>query len=398
MTNRRQHTASTALLRLRASIGVLSLMVMVVLVPTVLTAQAQTYHILHTFTGGSDGGYAYTGLIRDSKGSLYGTTCGTCGQGFGTVYRIDKNGKVVLYNFTGGDDGESPGGLTQDAAGNFYGTTYWGGAHGVGTVFKLDTTGTLTVLHTFTGANGSTPSGSAPLIWDTEGNLYGTTTLGGADNLGTVFILNPVTKKFRVLHSFAGGTDGASPWAGLIRDSAGNLYGTTAGGGDYNCSSNGCGVVFKLSRSGDVTVLHTFIGAEGGNPYSTLIRDQSGNLYGSTLYGGAHGAGVVFKLDPLGTLTVLHDFTGADGSGPGSLTMDPSGNFYGTTAWGGAHSYGTVFKLDFNGTETVLHHFHGADGNYPSSNSLVRNAAGTLYGTTGWGGTSGIGVIFAQKP
>lgn len=372
---------------------------MFVLVPTVLTAQAQNYRILHTFTGGSDGGYAYSGLIRGKTGSLYGTTCGTCSQGFGTVYQLDKNGKVVLYTFTGGDDGESPGGLTQDEAGNFYGTTYWGGTYGVGTVFKLDTTGTLTVLHTFRGRDGSTPSGSAPLIWDGAGNLYGTTTLGGANNLGTVFVLNPVTNEYRVIHDFAGETDGALPWAGLVRDSYGNLYGTAVGGGNYTCSTAGCGVVFKLSRSGEETILHTFTGAEGGHPYSTLIRDRSGNLYASTLYGGANSAGVVFKVDPAGTLTVLHDFTGADGSGPGSLTLDPAGNLYGTTEWGGAHSYGTVFKLDSAGTETVLHHFHaGTDGSGPSSVALVRDGAGNLYGTTGWGGTSGIGVIFELKP
>jgi uncharacterized repeat protein (TIGR03803 family) len=397
MTSSRQHRASISRLGLCVSGPVLGTIVVLVLMA--LTAQAQTYHILHTFTGGSDGGYAYTGLIRGATGSLYGTTCGTCGQGFGTVYRLDKDGKVILYNFTGGEDGESPGGLTQDAAGNFYGITWAGGAYGVGTVFKLDTTGTLTVLHSFAGSDGSTLSGTAFLIWDTTGNLYGTTTLGGAYNLGTVFVLDPVTTHFRVLHSFAGGVDGASPWAGLVRDSSGNLYGTTAGGGDYNCSSDGCGVVFKLSRSGEETILHTFTGADGGHPYSTLIRDRSGNLYGSTLYGGTHSAGVLFKLDAGGTLTVLHSFTGADGSGPGSLTMDRSGNFYGTTEWGGAYNSGTVFKLDPAGTETVLHHFHsGADGSGPSSASLVRDAQGNLYGTTGWGGTSGIGVIFALKP
>ena len=262
----------------------------------------------------------------------------------------------VLYAFTGGTDG-FPGGsgnpLILDRLGNLYGATISGGdlscgnGGGCGVVFKVDPTGTETVLYSFTGAaDGGNPYGG--VLRDHAGNLYGTTTFGGSSGgAGTVFKLQPGGKE-TVLYGFSGGADGSVPYAGVVRDEAGNLYGTTAGGGAV-----GAGVVFKVDPAGHETVLHSFAGGptDGSSPNFTLLRDRRGNLYGTTSSGGTstsgsacfgEGCGVVFKLDPSGKETVLYNFTGgADGALPTSgLSLDRAGNLYGTTAAGGNSSSG----------------------------------------------------------
>ena len=217
---------------------------------------------------------------------------------------------TVLYRFRG-PDGAQPvyGRLIGDSAGNLYGTTVDGGASGLGVVFKLDKTGE-TVLHSFNGTDGSEPF--AGLIRDSTGNLYGTTKFGGIWGNGVVFELD-TTGTETVLYSFTGGTDGSLPYASLIRDSAGNLYGTTFEGG-----ASGSGVVFELDTTGTETVLYSFTGrGHGANPVAGLIRNSAGNLYGTTANGGASGHGVVFKVDTTGKETVLYSFTGgADGGNP----------------------------------------------------------------------------------
>jgi uncharacterized repeat protein (TIGR03803 family) len=322
---------------------------------------------------------------------------------------------IVLHSFDNADGATPYAGLIRDTAGNLYGTTTYGGAtstcsppSGCGVVFKLSPTGTETVLHTFTGgADGGYPS--AGLIQDAAGNLYGTTGGGGATSTcnapygcGVVFKLSP-TGAETVLHSFDG-ADGAGPVAGLVRDAAGNLYGTTVSGG-----ASGNGVVFKLSPTGAETVLHSFTGADGANPYASLVRDTTGNLYGTTYDGGAHGGGVVFKLSPTGTETVLHSFTGgADGSLPyAGLLREAAGNLYGTTAFGGTESgacagggCGVVFKLspcDSGYDFSVFYTFlGGADGGLPSA-GLIQDAVGNLYGTTGTV-APGYNVVFKLSP
>jgi uncharacterized repeat protein (TIGR03803 family) len=361
-------------------------------------AQAQTYTVLHSFKGApTDGRHPPSGhLIGDSAGNLYGTTEGGGASGFGVVFKLDMTGtETVLYSFTGGADGSNPfAGLIRDSAGNLYGSTEQGGdASGFGVVFKLDTTGTETVLHSFTGgADGAHPY--AGLIRDSAGNFYGTTKDGGASDAGVVFKLD-TTGTETVLHSFRGG-DGAYSRAGVIRDSAGNLYGTTCFGG-----ASGAGVVFKLDATGE-TVLYSFTGgADGGYPEAGLLRDSAGNLYGTASGGGltncGGGCGVVFKVDTTGTETVLYSFTGgADGSEPeAGVIQDPAGNLYGTTYFGGD---GVVFELDTTGTETVLYSFTGgADGSEPEA-GVIQDPAGNLYGTTRQGGTSGNGVVFKIQP
>jgi uncharacterized repeat protein (TIGR03803 family) len=214
-----------------------------------------------------------------------------------------------------------------------------------------------------------------------------------------VFKLNPSGNE-TVLHNFTGGTDGRSPHAALMRDASGNLYGSTGLGGSSGCGGFGCGVVFKIDSNGNESVLHSLSGTDGSGPSGALIQDAAGNFYGTTQEGGSSsgcrgfGCGVVFKLDPSGNETVLHSFSGADGIGPsGALIQDAAGNFYGTTQGGGSSNVGVVFKVKANGHETVLHSFNGTDGMYVNG-GLVMNAAGILFGTTFHGGSRDHGVVF----
>jgi len=264
-------------------------------------------------------------------------------------------------------------------------------------VYKVDTAGVETVLHTFTGgADGGYPY--AGLIRDSAGNLYGTTSGGGTAGSGVVFKLDPEGQE-TVLYSFTGGTDGGDPVVGVTRDPAGNLYGTTRLGG-----ASGWGVVFEVNTAGQEMVLYSFTGgADGGRPWAVPVRDSAGNLYGTTLHGGASGAGVVFKVDTAGQETVLYNFCSlancADGLGPSAAVIrDPAGNLYGTTEIGGASGAGVVFQLNTAGQETVLYSFTGgADGGQPFA-GVVRDAAGNLYGTTYGGGEENSGVVFKIKP
>jgi uncharacterized repeat protein (TIGR03803 family) len=246
---------------------------------------------------------------------------------------------------------------------------------------------TFTVLHSFTGS----PDGAAPfagLLRDTAGNLYGTTVGGGSLGHGTVFKLDTASDE-SVLYSFTD-FDGAGPFAGLITDAAGNLYGTTRDGGNF-----GNGIVFKLDTSGKETVLHTFACADGAGPYAGLAIDAAGNLYGVTGAALACGVfGTVFKIDTSGNFAVLHYFTGSDGCCPtGGVIRDGVGNLYGT-AGGGASGYGSVFKLDPSNALTVLHSFTGADGAAPAG-GLIMDGSGNLYGTTSAGGSGTCGGQFA---
>jgi uncharacterized repeat protein (TIGR03803 family) len=326
---------------------------------------------------------------------------------------------TVLYSFAGyPTDGAGPGaGLLMDASGNLYGTTAFGGkvngAHcgssgyiGCGTVFKLDTNGVETVLHNFTGADGA--NASSNLITDAYGNLYGTTANGGnlqdcgGDGIagcGVVFELSG--EEETVLHRFTGGADGAFPQAGLVMDASGALYGTALEGG-----SVGGGVVFKLVGKKE-TVLHSFTGGKDGDgPASSLLLDATGNLYGTDAAGGDTdcGCGVVFKLAGK-HLSVLHSFKGTpDGAEPiAGVIMDAEGNLYGTTDDGGeSYNAGTVFELSPSGKERILHRFRANyhvqhDGIKPDA-AVVRDAQGNLYGTTEEGGPNGYGVVFEITP
>ena len=369
-------------------------------------AQAQTFAVLYAFKASPDGANPFNGVAKDSAGNLYGTTeSGGKFNNWGTIFTVDtSNNETILYNFTGGNDGGHPGaGLVRDSAGNLYGTTLVGGASGKGVVFKLDTAGKLTVLHTFTGTGGEGSFPSGGLIRDSAGNLYGTTSSGGRAGLGIVFRLNTANKEI-VLRSFMGGSDGGRPGGGLIRDASGNLYGTTAIGGNTACNKPyGCGTVFKLDSTARETILHRFSESSGDGqfPEGGLVRDSTGNLYGTTSVGGASFVGTVFRLNASGKETILYAFkaSGGDGQTPvASLVRDSAGNLYGAAEYGGTTGYGAVFKVDSSGKETVLHSFnYPTDGGYPMG-SLIRNSAGSLYGMTSNGGAHNAGTVFKVVP
>ena len=374
----------------------------------------QTFTVLYSFTGGTDGAEPSGGVILDSFGNVYGTSEGTIAAK-GSIFKLSTAGKfTLLHNFGGGAGGAYPeAALIRDSVGNLYGTASAGGSAGQGTVFELPKKGKFTVLHNFSGVlDGSDPV--APLTLDAAGNLYGTTNLGGSPNCnalglysscGTVFKLDTKGRR-TILHRFTElRKDGDFPSAGLLRDAAGNLYSTTTAGG-----SGGLGIVFKLDTEGDETVLHAFHDTDGAVPFSGLIQDASGNFYGTTAGG---DFGTVYKLDPQGNETVLYTFTGGDdGSDPfDSLVMDAAGNLYGTTYAGGKNTAcfdgegcGVVFKLDPSGQETVLHSFTGGTDGFEPESALVMDAAGNLYGTTNFGGivndecAGGCGVVFKITP
>jgi uncharacterized repeat protein (TIGR03803 family) len=393
----------------------LAVMLVVGACATQLAGAVDNEKVLYRFKGGTDGKYPYGSLTRDAKGNLYGTTYFGGASGAGTVFRLGKTGKQkVLHSFTGGKDGGYPvAGVIMDAAGNLYGTTLQGGDFGAGTVFKVDTTGHETVLYTFTGAyDGAFPY--AGLMMDAAGNLYGTASSGGfPPYTGLVFKLD-TTGHETVLYYFMNKGDGAYPLAGVIMDANGNVYGTTYYGG-----TSGAGTVFKVDGAGTETVLYSFTGGnDGSNPVAGVTMDGKGNLYGTTEFGGSSpdcgplGCGVVFKLDTTNKETVLHTFGGAGGEGANptaGLLLDAKGNLYGTTEYGGGGSNGAgmAFKLDKTGKETKLEVFTGGtDGGFPYA-GLIRDSAGNLYGTGQLGGnlsdctnniSNGCGVVFKITP
>ena len=377
-------------------------------------AQAQTETVLYNFTGGSDGNDPSSGLTSDGAGNFYGTTVLVGQSGDGTVFELSPNGsggwnETTIYTFPGGLNGFSPfSNVIFDSAGNLYGTLYGGGAHNFGAVFELSRIGTSwteTVLYSFVGGmDGATPYSG--LIMDPAGNLYGTTSHGGSNSVGTVFELSKSGGGWteRVIysppaHKF---NSSASPPA-LTMDAAGNIFGasyTTV----YTLSPNGHG-------GWNPTVLHTFSGSYFAD--TTPVLDQAGNVYGTTFKGGAYNAGTVYMLTlgKTGTWTskILHAFgSGQDGAYSfGRIVFDAAGNIYGTTLYGGQFGAGTVFELVAQARkgsykEKVLWSFNSTDG-YAPSGSLILDSAGNLYGTTDGGGNgypfaSGYGVAFEVTP
>ena len=400
-------------------------------------AQAQTYKVIYNFAGGLDGSEPTSGLTRDAGGKLYGTTFQE-NQGTGTLYRlVPKSGGWLLnplYMFTGYADGGIPySRLIFGPDGILYGTTGyggvpgpcpppWGGRPGCGTVFNLRPTPTRptsalspwieNVIFDFDGSTGGSNPYGGDIKFDQAGNLYGATYNGGTgcgNGCGIIYKLTPSGGSWTetIVHTFTEGGDGLHPWSGVIIDKDGNLYGTTVYGGAYNF-----GTIYELSPSGSgwtETILYSFTGgADGGNPYADLIFDPSGNIYGATTFGGSGGGGTAFSLTPSQggwSFNTIYSFSGPAGkfsNGPfASLTMDKAGNLYGTTHADGPYFAGGAFKLTPGSggwTYTSLHDFtNGLDGGFPRSN-LIFDASGNLYGTASTGGSNNYGVIFEITP
>jgi uncharacterized repeat protein (TIGR03803 family) len=365
-----------------------------------------------------DGDLPAAGLIQGIDGNFFGTTYYGGQSGMGAVFKVSAAGvESVFYSFgTNSEDGSQPtAGLIQDDAGDLYGTTTGGGGWLQGTVFKVTAAGVETVLYSF-GSNGST-DGALPevgLIRGSDGDLYGTTEAGGAFNRGTVFKVTDAGIE-TVLYSFSGhggqtgSMDGASPQASLIQGTDGTFYGTTSLGGAYDK-----GTVFKITAAGVETVLHSFSGndglsgsTDGAIPAAALVQASDGNFYG-TASGGNYMEGTVFKITADGTESVLYSFTGGgavtgstDGAGPtGALVQGSDGKFYGTTSAGGTSGAGTAFKITRDGIETVVQNFNASgltggsmDGKNPAAGLALGND-GNFYGTTMSGGAYNKGSVF----
>jgi uncharacterized repeat protein (TIGR03803 family) len=372
-----------------------------------VASRAGTLTIVHNFTGGTDGGSPVDGLMMSAKGVLYGTTKEGGASGLGTVFQLAAKATKVLHSFIGGSDGATPNaGVIEDASGTLFGTTTTGGASGAGVVFSLRGK-TETVLYSFAGGTGDGANPQAGLVMDGEGNLYGTTSAGGATGHGTVFELVAPTSTTgawteKLLYSFGAGTDGSAPVGRVVFDSAGNLYGTTSLGG-----ASGHGTVFKLQPGATwkETILHNFQNkADGATPYAGLVSDASGNFYGAATAGGSNGGGTIFELSPLNggfTFSVLASVPGSGISGPyRDVLVQPNGVIYATTHCDGTNGSGSIFELTSSGgswTYTVLYNFTGkSDGQYSISNLVLKG--GQLLGTTIGGGANGAGTVYAFKP
>jgi uncharacterized repeat protein (TIGR03803 family) len=379
------------------------------------SAWPESYKVLHVFTSPQDAGWPHQHLIFDAAGNLYGTGQINGAYGNGAVYELSPQAdgswtEAVIYSFTGGDDGAQPtGNLIFDATGNLYGTAGGGGAYGAGVAFELtpnsDGAWTEITLHAFgSGRDGRNPSGG--LIFDGSGNLYGAAQFGGR-SYGIIFELTPNgdgTWDEDVLFAFPPTTQGAAPDRGLVFDTSGNLYGTSPFG-----ARTGCGNAFRLSPQvgGPWTdkTIHNFYGSDGCYPQSTLVFDSAGRLYGTAYSGGAYNQGVVFQLIPdsggFWTRKDIYAFTGGkDGANPlVGVTLDSAGNVYGTTSKGGAQGDGVVFELVNKTasywTERVLHTFEGY-GSDPEAD-VIFDAEGNIYGTTRIGNNNN-GLVYEIMP
>ncbi len=393
-------------------------------------AVAQTETVLHAFSG-PDGVSPSLGLVFDSAGNLYGVAAEGGSSNNGTVFELSPKGsswtEKTLISFNGGSGGSQPvGGLVVDSSGNLYGTTKEGGSNGDGLVFELSKASsgpwTEKILHTFGNAkDGRFPTGT--LVFDSAGNLYGTTQGGGAfgdgtqSKGGTAFKLAPVSAGWTetVIHSFGNGTDGANPRCNLVFDSSGNVYGTAMNGG-----ANAFGAAYEISPQAHggwkEKLIYSFSPVnnfgDGLHPAAGLVFDKSGNLYGTTIFGGGQGGGIVFELSPTSSgswkETVISSFEQPffePSNLYSGLVFDTAGNLYGAT-WRGAGTStvfdGTLYKLTPSGsgtwTNTTLFAFGANNGAAPGVGSLVLDSSGNVYGATQAGGANKGGVVFKITP
>jgi uncharacterized repeat protein (TIGR03803 family) len=404
---------------MRARLLLLSLLIL----PALPTQGQHNFKILHAFGLGQDGGGVWSSVTLDNAGKVYGTTSGGGAYKVGTVFRLTPGSdgrwkEAILHSFGGGNDGAGPfAGVIFDAMGNLYGPTETGGGgYTYGTVYRLSPGSNgwrETVLHRF-GRRDQDGSPYGNLVMDERRNLYGTAA-------SAAFELSPGPKGWTetILHQFTGKNgDGQGPFAGPIRDAAGNLYGTTLGGGNDKDCGGGCGTVWELSppaQGADAQgwtehIPHRFSGREAYPGVGQLAMDHDGNLYGA-VQGGKYLAGVIYKLSPVSATsstgetwqeTVLYNFTGrSDGGYPEGVILDTAGNLYGICGVGGAYGEGTVFELspqrDGTWQYTLLHTFTGQDGAEPVANPTL-GPDGKLYGTAATGGPHGGGVVFEITP
>jgi uncharacterized repeat protein (TIGR03803 family) len=388
-------------------LGLLLFISVLTLVSATSLAGAQTFTVIGNFGvhAGEPGFPQFDSLASSRVGIFYGATCGGGTNNQGVVFRFPiTGGGTSVHSFTG-TDGSCPNALTLGTDDNYYGTTTEGGVFNYGTFYQLTPAGTVTIVYNFTGGSDGGYPVAAPLE-AADGNFYGTTTFGGdaaceGGECGTIYKISR-TGAFTLLHTFEE-SDGVDAVAPLVQASDGRFYGTATQGGIH-----GAGTVFRISSSGAFKVLHRFSQfAKGTAPGAPLVQGSDGSLYGTTSRGGQggfEGDGVIFKISPTGVFSVLHGFViRSDGGQPHSgLVQGNDGNFYGATAYGGAYTHGTLYRITASGTFTTLHDFDGPTGEYPQT-TPVQNADGVIYGETSIGGTGtfcfqgteyGCGVVY----
>ena len=358
---------------------------------------------------GTDGSGPQGSLAQGPDGNYYGTTNSGGAGGFGSIFKLTPAGTMTtLLSFGSTTNpflGSNPiNGLTLGADGSLYGVTQNGGSSSFGTIFKVTTSGAFTSLVSFTGTTGAN-LGSSPrgnLVLANDGNFYGTTFSGGAGGFGTVFKMTPagVLTTLVQFTGVTGAAQGSAPNGGVVQGSDGNFYGTTSTGG-----TNNLGTVFMMTPQGALTTLvhfsGTFAPAPGSSPKGSLVQGMDGALYGTTTAGGLGGGfGTTFKMTPAGVFTIMASFTGTTGSAPaatpnGGLVALADGSLYGTTSSGGINNQGTVFKVTADGLVSVLLNCTAA----PVISKLTQTAGGTFFGTTtAAGGSNGWGSVFSLTP
>jgi uncharacterized repeat protein (TIGR03803 family) len=368
---------------------------------------AQTYTDLYNFgaVAGDPANPQSSGIIAQGRdGELYSTTPSGGSSGQGAAFKISTSGalgKIFDFTFAGGTSPYA--GLTLGTDGNFYGTTKAGGTFSFGTLFKITSSGTLTTLYNFGTCAYPCLEGTNPIsppIEGTDGNYYGTApiTITGTND-GVVYKLTSAGK-YTTIYAFDG-THGYNPEAPLMQGTDGNLYGTTALGGKTVTSCYGandtCGTVFKITTAGKITLIYQFDQVHGAGPMGPVIQGTDGNFYGTTSAGGTSGLGVIFKLTSAGVITVLHNFIGSDGEKPlAGLVQANDGNFYGVASAGGSLGFGTIFKVTSTSDHTfsVIYDFDQTQGKTPDV-ALFQNTNGILYGDTFQGGSDGAGVFYS---
>ncbi|MGA8532801.1 MAG: choice-of-anchor tandem repeat GloVer-containing protein [Candidatus Tumulicola sp.] len=358
----------------------------------------QAYNILHEFGVSPDDGKNPSADLINVKGTLYGTTLGGGSHIYGTVFKITKTGQeTVLHSFGAPGDGVNPAARLLNVNGTLYGTTASGGSKGGGTVFSIKLDGTEKIIYDFDSTYGKRDNGYGAVagLIDVDGTLYGTTEHGGVAycgmflSCGTVFSIT-MSGKYKVLHRFGHGYDGANPKAALL-DVNGTLYGTTSSGGRYNYN----GTVFSITTTGQYRTVYNFgtSQGDGGYPAAALIN-VNGTLYGTAAGEGRNGA--VFSITTDGTEKTIYNFAGSNGSNPVADLVYVKGVLYGTTAMGGKYNVGTVFGVTTSGEEILLHSFHAGGGENPQAGLL--EVDGTLYGTTYGIVRNNHGNVFSLKP
>lgn len=365
----------------------------------IVVSYAQSFTSLLSFIGPNGSRPNSVSLAQGIDGNLYGTTQFGGADGLGTVFLISPAGVLTTIHSFGGTDGANPfSGLVLGTDGNFYGTTANGGAYNKGTVYKITSSGTLTTLYSFCAQNGcadgATPYGGLEQF---AGAFYGTAMYGGTsancppDGCGAVFKITS-GGVLTILHSFAGApADGMAPYAAPIQATNGNFYGTTSLGG-----ANNSGTVYEITSAGVLTILHSFNAADGFNLTAGLFLGADGALYGTAAGGGQYGEGTVFKIVPSGKFRTLYSFCLQNACGDGAVPLGgviqaTDGSFYGTTYQGGT-SDGTIYRITSSGALASLHSFHVTDGLRPMC--LAQATNGLIYGLTQYGGSATDGTVF----